>query len=412
MLLKQLSQIQSDQPSITHDPEQLRAIELMLTAGVGVVTGGPGTGKTSTTKTALDHLDARGVKYALCAPTGKAARRMSEATGRPATTIHRLLEWQRGGFTRDRHHQLIEDAIIIDESSMLDVFLASSLLSAIDFNRTRAIFVGDANQLPPVGPGAFFRDLIASAIVPTVRLLTLHRAAQESWICRNAPKVLAGSGVELEDCKDFEWWQLPTNSAEYICKTVVDLVTKLRDEGVPLDEIQVLTPMKERAGGTKPLNKALQEVLNPRGKGVPALHAFDQDIYRGDKVIHTQNNYQLGVMNGELGYVLGDVEHQGLRVRFADDVVVKYSAKDARDLQLAYALTIHKCQGSEFKHCIVVCHSEHSHMLTRQLFYTAITRAKEKVYVVGDEHGMKKALATIHDSQRKTLLQQRLRGEL
>jgi exodeoxyribonuclease V alpha subunit len=411
MLLKQPSQPPFDQP-FTLDPEQLHAVELILTASVGVITGGAGVGKSSVTKAGLDLLDARGQTYALCAPTGKAARRLSEVTGRPATTIHRLLEWMPGGFQRDAFHKLSEDVIIVDETSMVAIDLAASLISAVDFNRTRIIFVGDANQLPPVGPGAFFRDLIASAMVPTVRLLTLHRAAQASWICRNGPKVLVGSGVELDDTTDFEWWQLPSNSAEYIVKTVVDLVVKLKAEGVPLDEVQVLTPMKERAGGTGPLNKALQAVLNPRPQGVTALHAFDQDIYRSDKVIHIRNNYELGVMNGEVGYVLGDVESYGLRVQYPGDVVVRYSPKDARDLLLAYALTIHKMQGSQVKHCIVVCHSEHQHMLTRQLLYTAITRAKEKVYIVGDVHGMKKALATVHDSQRRTLLQQRLRGEM
>jgi exodeoxyribonuclease V alpha subunit len=412
MLLKQPLQRQSELPSITLDPEQLHAVELILTAPVGVITGGAGTGKSSVTSAGLDQLDVHGQTYVLCAPTGKAARRLSEVTGRPAQTIHRLLEWGCGDFQRGPFNKLLESVILVDESSMIPLDLAAALISAVDFHRSRIIFVGDANQLPPVGAGAFFRDLIASAMVPTVRLLTLHRAAQASWICRNGPKVLVGAGVELEDTTDFEWWQLPSDSAPYIVKTVVDLVQKLKGEGVPLDELQVLSPMKERAGGTSPLNKALQAVLNQKPAGAPVLHAFDQDIYCGDKVIHTRNNYELGVMNGEVGYVLGDVEPGGLRVKYPDDVVVRYSHKDARDLQLAYALTIHKMQGSQVKHCIVVCHSEHNHMLTRGLFYTAITRAKQNVYVVGDVHGMKKALATVHDSQRRTLLQQRLRGEM
>lgn len=350
MLLKQPSQPPFD-PPFTLDPEQLHAVELILTASVGVITGGAGCGKSTVCNTGLDQLDALGRTYALCAPTGKAARRLSEVTGRPATTIHRLLEWLPTGFQRGAFHKLSEDVICCDESSMLDVNLAAALISAVDFNRTRIIFIGDANQLPPVGPGAFFRDLIASAMVPTVRLLTLHRAAQASWIYRNGPKVLTGAGVELDDTADFEWWQLPSNSAEYIVKTVVDLVRKLKNEGVPLDEVQVLTPMKERAGGTGPLNKALQAVLNPRPPGAAALHAFDQDIYRADKVIHIRNNYELGVMNGEVGYVLGDVESHGLRVKYPGDVVVRYSPKDARDLLLAYALTVHKCVAEDTLVC-------------------------------------------------------------
>jgi exodeoxyribonuclease V alpha subunit len=389
---------------MTADVDQDAAVEVMCHEPIAVVTGGPGVGKTTCTRQACDWLDANGISYALCAPTGKAARRMREATGRTARTIHRLLEWSPEGFRRHAQDPLGEQRIICDESSMIDIRLASWLLDAIAAG-THVTFVGDANQLPPVGPGAFFRDLIASDRVPVITLKTLHRAAQDSWICRNAPKVLSGEPLELDDIRDFEWWQMDGGDAEHVGQVVLDIIGKIDR---PQDEVQVLTPMKKRKGGTEPLNAMLQAHLNS-SRGLE-YKVWDQAIKQGDRIMQTRNDYTLGVFNGEVG-IVSEVMRKHLVVKF-DDTYVKYDHDAAKNLQLAYAMTIHKSQGSEWPAVIVVCHSEHSFMLSRQLLYTAMTRAKGEVYLVGDERGLQIALRTVKDAKRRTLLQQRLRGEL
>jgi exodeoxyribonuclease V alpha subunit len=387
------------------DPDQAEAVKLMLDAPVSVVTGGPGVGKTTTIHAATSALDKDGISYALCAPTGKAARRMTEATGKPASTIHRLLEWSPDGFRRYAQNKLSEALIICDESSMLDIRLAADLLEAV---AGRIVFVGDANQLPPVGPGAFFRDLITSEAVPVVTLKTLHRAAQESWICRNAPKVLAGDPLELEDIDDFGWYEMDTADVEHIPDVVLDIVREEMREGLSLEDAQVLAPMKTRKGGVVPLNVMLQSHLNP--SQALGYKIFDETIRPGDRVMQTRNNYDLGIFNGEVGVVM-DTTQRHITVRF-DDRAIEFKHGDARDLRLAYAMTIHKSQGSEWPVVIVVCHSEHGFMLTRQLLYTALTRSKDRVYIVGDRRGLQTALRTVKDAQRKTLLQQRLTGAL
>lgn len=406
------------------DSDQDRAVDLMMEAPVSIVTGGPGVGKTTTMQAAVNELEARKISYSLCAPTGKAARRLSETTGRPASTIHRLLEWSQGEFTRHSGNPLDAQMVVVDESSMVDIHLASWLLNAVNRSRTRVCFVGDKDQLPPVGPGAFFRDIIESKVFPTVWLRTLHRAAQESWICRNAPKVLAGRGVELEDVDDFEWHQLdPRMDAAAIGDVCLNIVqTELRDRtlverhpggarhkrAVELDDIQVLTPMKKRKGGTVPLNGLLQMQLNAsKDKG---YKIFDEVIRPGDRVMQTVNNYDLNVFNGEVGTV-NNINPDSVVVNFSG-ALVAYKHGDARALQLAYAATIHKSQGSQWPIVVVVCHSAHSFMLTRQLLYTALSRAQARVYIVGDERGIKRALATDKDTRRRTLLQQRLHGEI
>ena len=389
---------------MTDDLDQDNAVEMMCHEPVSVVTGGPGVGKTTCTRQACDWLDGNGISYALCAPTGKAARRMHEATGRQARTIHRLLEWSPEGFRRGAHDPLSEKRIICDESSMIDIRLASWLLEAVGAG-THITFVGDADQLPPVGPGAFFRDLIASGTVPVITLKTLHRAAQDSWICRNAPKVLSGAPLELDDISDFEWWQMEGNDAEHVGQVCLDII---KASERPLSEIQVLTPMKKRKGGTEPLNAMLQANLNS-SRGLE-YKVWDQAIKTGDRIMQTRNDYNLGVFNGEVG-IVDSITRKNLVVQY-DDMRVTYDHDAAKNLQLAYAMTIHKSQGSEWPAVVVVCHSEHSFMLTRQLLYTALTRAKGEVYIVGDERGLQIALRTVKDAQRRTLLQQRLRGEL
>ncbi len=390
------------------DDVQREAVRLIESAPIGVVTGGPGRGKTTILKEALTNLH----DYELAAPTGKAARRMSEATGREARTIHRLLGWTPKGFTYGSglgQVPLNTDVVLIDESSMVDIKLGASLMSALG-NHTRIIFVGDADQLPPVGPGALFRDLIASTRVPVVRLDKLYRAAAESWVCRNAPKILQGQPLETEDIHDFSWYQIGDGDAENISQVVLDILKEQMAAGVPLDSMQVLTPMKIREGGTREINAKLQPTLNARGIKGPGWKLWDDmTIYVADRVMQTKNNYELNVFNGEVGTVYSVDKHE-LVVKFDSDAVVTYTHEHARALQLAYASTIHKFQGSEIDDVIVVCHSSQHNMLTRQLFYTAITRAKRRVFLVGDKKGLQTALRTSRDEQRKTRLVARIQG--
>ena len=384
------------------DPSQKRAVDLLCTKPFGIVTGGPGTGKTTCLRQALVRMERHEVRYALAAPTGKAAKRMSEATGRAASTIHRLLGWKRTGFDHGADNTLPFDVVIIDEASMLDVELAAALVGALDA-RTRFMLVGDANQLPSVGPGRVLADLVDYDVVPVARLERVHRAAQESWICRNAPRVLAGKPLDLDPRPDFAFVQVEDATA--IGKTVAELVSRPAYRAS-----QVLSPQRTGACGVTALNQTLQAELNP---AAPEKHEWGLDgrvLREGDPVIHTVNNYQLEVFNGEVGVLSCDVEERPY-VRFEDREVF-YGPMSLSQLQLAYALTVHKYQGSEVAWAICIVHSAHSFMLTKQLFYTAITRAKKGVILVGNQDGLRQALSTNRPEKRNTTLIERITGEL
>lgn len=407
--------------NIVLDPSQEAAVELLLEARVGIVTGGPGTGKTTTLRTALDRLDALPApkrddetrdfaRYRLAAPTGKAARRMGEATGREAVTIHRLLDYGprfdgRGvGFRRDENSPIEADLVVVDESSMIDVRLGAALMRAIDFGRTRLVLVGDADQLPSVGPGRVFADLIESGEVPVARLSTLHRAAAGSWVCANAPVVLEGSRPSLLERSDFRW--VPAEAAVDAARLAVEVIARdLPARGI--EGAQLLVPQRTGSAGVDSLNKTLQAELNPPRPGEKAWKREGFELRPGDRVIQTVNSYELGVMNGEVGEVLrADSE---LVVDF-DGREVAYNAMTVAGLRLAYALTIHKSQGSEWPWVVVLCHSTHAYMLSRQLLYTAITRAKKGVVLVGDERGLDLALMNVAPTKRNTTLVERLKG--
>lgn len=381
------------------DPSQERAVALMLCAPFSIVTGGPGTGKSTTLRTALTKLLGEGKRVALAAPTGKAARRMSEATGGyEASTIHRLLGWTRDGWLYHEGNKLPYDVVIIDESSMIDVRLAADLMAALP-GYARIIFVGDANQLPSVGPGRVLADLVESNAVPIARLTHVHRAAAESWICRNAPKVLAGVALELAPLPDFRF--IEADSIDDVAAAVRRVVTLPEYKGA-----QVLSPQRTTAAGTEALNNALQGVLNPP-KGPGAEWKLGETLLReGDRVIHTKNDYTLNVYNGEVGTILG-VSQSEMVVDFGDRQIC-YSRDAAFALDLAYALTIHKCQGSEFAWVVCIVHSGHSYMLTRQLFYTAITRAKTGVILIGNQKGIAVATSAKAPPVRNTALVARM----
>lgn len=406
--------------SITLDPSQRIAVELMLSARVGIVTGGPGVGKSTITGVALDRLDAlhaqlldsagpRGVEahqppYLLAAPTGKAARRMSEATGREAMTIHRLLKYGLGQpWGHTRHYPLPTACVIVDEASMVDVELAAALFDAIDPTTTRLILVGDRNQLPSVGAGKVFADLISSGAVPVAELTTLHRSAAESWVCRNAPLVLAGKAPDLRPLPDFQWANVPT--AHAAAQAALSWARQM--------DAQILIPQRTAECGTNAVNRLAQAEMNPKRQGEAAISVKGRDeagsyeIRPRDRVIQTKNDYQQDVMNGETGVVLEVTDGGAVTVDF-DGREVTLTGLDAHRLQLAYALTIHKSQGSEWPWVVVLCHSSHTYMLSRALLYTAITRAKKGVVVVGDEAGLERALDNDRDARRNTTLAQRI----
>lgn len=379
------------------DQSQQLAVDLMTRERFGVVTGGPGTGKTTTLRAALARLE--GQSIALAAPTGKAARRMSEATGEPAITIHRLLEWSRDGFQRCESTPIAADVVFIDESSMIDIRLFAALIGAIDFEATRLILIGDADQLPPVGPGAPFADVIRAGAVPVARLTTLHRAARDSWICRNAPIVLAGRRPQLDGCPDLSF--VECDETDQVVEAAIRVMTDR--PGTP-----ILTPQNSGPAGVDLLNAEGQRVCNPS----PPTSAIigDRKIGQGDPVIQTRNNYDLGIMNGEIGAVTR-AQKSPLVISAAigaGEEPIEYQGAAAYDLRLAYALTIHKSQGSEWDWVAVVCHSTHFRMLSRQLFYTAITRAKLGVILIGNKRGIDQAIKNAAPARRNTSLAERL----
>lgn len=404
--------------SLERDESQEKAIDLICKrsgAGprVGVITGGPGTGKTTCLKRALEALGP-GCKVELAAPTGKAAKRMKQATGVDARTIHRLLEWKPfKGFSRNADAPIDADVIVVDEASMIDIELAAALFDAIG-PRSRLVLVGDVNQLPPVGPGRPFADMIASGLVPVARLTKLHRSARESWVARNAPAVLRGEPLELGECRDFRYVH---------CEHAGEIMASVRAEVERLHalqlESQVLIPQSTGKAGTEVGNAELQGVFNPLPAGVrfedaAYLPRKSGPIREGDRVIQTKNDYTLDVFNGDIGDVVS-IEKGKVVVSMQDDKgprEVAYTLEQTNSLYLAYALTIHRSQGSEWPWIVCVVHSTHTFMLTRQLLYTAITRAREGVVIIGDDRGIKTALSVGRVPERNSTLIERMTGQL
>jgi exodeoxyribonuclease V alpha subunit len=398
---------------ITLDPSQAAAVDLMVCARIGIITGGPGTGKTTITRAALEIMESGGERCLLAAPTGKASKRLSEATGREAVTVHRLLKFDpsSNGFAHGEDCPLDASVVIVDEASMLDVVLGAALLSAIDRSNTRLLLVGDADQLPPVGPGQVFADLIASGAVPVARLTSPHRAAAKSWVCCSAQRIIAGKLPDLAPAPDFEF--VSTADAGNIVPTVQKLVTG--DGRFASVAPQVLAPQHTGVAGVARLNGALQDALNPlsprqahvRRSAAKGEESVPGTLRVGDPVIQRSNSYSLEVMNGELGRIRRVDRGRVTVTYFGGDV--EYDSKDAAGLDLAYALTVHRTQGSEFDWVLVVCHSTHTFMLSRNLLYTAVTRAKKGVVIVGDQAGIRRATRPLRkDDVRLTALPERV----
>lgn len=383
-------------------PQQQEAVIRALTSGALVITGGPGTGKTTILRFILRIVQNMGLSCELCAPTGRAAKRMAEATGVPARTIHRLLEYGYGGegFLRDEENPVETDLIIVDEMSMVDVPLMHALLRAVGPS-TRLLMVGDADQLPPVGAGNVLRDVIESGAVPVMRLTDIYRQTERGMIVENAHRINNGQPPELSSGKeDFLFEEIA--AAEDVARRVVGLCTGRVNRLLtrePRKDVQVLVPMKKGPLGVYALNARIQTAMNPPGQQKRERKHGDVVFREGDKVMQVKNNYKLswkkaryngiaeeglGVFNGDLGTILRiDSTEQELEVLFDDERAAVYDFTMLDELSLAYAVTVHKSQGSEFPIVILPLISGAPSLMTRNLLYTAVTRAREQVYILG-----------------------------
>ncbi|WP_333792355.1 ATP-dependent RecD-like DNA helicase [Megamonas funiformis] len=397
--------------------KQKEAIKACLHHGVLVLTGGPGTGKTTVIKGILSILKAQGLKIRLAAPTGRAAKRLSETTGQKALTIHRLLEANnlaqddnlQLGFSKDIDDQLDADVIILDEVSMVDIVLMHHFLNAVP-DGCRIILVGDTDQLPAVGPGSVLKDIICSQKIPAIRLDEIFRQAQTSMIIQNAHIINAGRLPDLrKQYSDFVFYEL--NDDTSITQKILDLCTKdLPHEGFNvLKDVQVLSPMHRFLCGVENLNLMLQEQLNPK-KNQDELKYSSQTFRVGDKVMHIRNNYQKNVFNGDIGFIQ-DINNEKLTVDYFDHIVT-YEKNELNELTLAYASSVHKSQGSEYKVVIIPLSTSHYIMLQRNLLYTAITRAKQKVIIIGSKKALMTAVQSNRTQKRYTLLAERLAHKL
>ena len=390
------------------DAEQRNFVDFFHRSNVVVLTGGPGTGKTTVTKAVCDLLDVVGLRFALCALTGKAAKRCSELTGQSAYTVHKFLKARPAlaswGFNSLNKIQGLK-YVICDESSMLDIRLAYRLLEALP-DETRIIFIGDVDQLQPVGPGSFFKDLIRSNTVPVFRLKTNHRQGKGSLIADNALAINRGELKFNFNNEDF--FYIEAENAPVIREQLIHIIDVLRDKLGYTDfvhDVQVLTPQKRTSVGTEKLNEMLRFRMNPEANP-------DEDFSVGDKVMQIRNDYDLNVFNGFVGRIVSVRRGEYLIDFFdtEDDKLVDYPIKNKKSLIHAYACTVHKYQGSEVKVGIIVVSSTHTWMLTRNLIYTGITRCKEVCILVGDKMGLKKAIKNNREQERYSRLLERLQA--
>jgi exodeoxyribonuclease V alpha subunit len=393
--------------------EQRRAVQTALTDKVTVLTGGPGTGKTVTVRTVIAALEAMRREYALCAPTGRAAKRLSEATDRPAKTVHRLLEYSpQHGFQRNEDHPLEVDCLIVDEASMLDLLLTNRLLKAVD-PAAHVLFVGDVDQLPSVGAGDILRDIIASDQVAVVRLTEIFRQAADSGIVVNAHRINRGQFPVLNEFDDFYFFS--KEDPELAAELLVDIVERRipRKFGLDaLDDVQVMAPMYRGSCGVSNLNEMLQGALNPPSPRKQERRLGGRVFRVGDKVMQTRNNYDKDIYNGDIGRVIRiDSVEQTLTVR-VDDRPVSYDWAELDELVHAFAISVHKSQGSEYFAVVMPILTQHYLLLQRNLLYTAVTRARQLVVLVGTRQAIWIAVRNDKVSERHSGLGVRLRERL
>jgi len=394
------------------DPTQRHALSAAITEKILVVTGGPGTGKTTLVRGLTSILETKGHSVELAAPTGRAAKRLAEATGQKARTIHRLLEYTPAdhAFSRCLDNPIAAGHIVVDECSMLDVELAAALLLAVP-DQGRVLFVGDADQLPSVGPGSVLADLIASGALPVVRLEHIFRQAARSLIVQNAHRINRGQMPLIpEDPGDADFFFIERDDPAALVATVGELVRNRipRAFGLdPVDDIQVMAPMHRGDAGVATLNEHLRQLLNPP-RGETELVQGSRSFRGGDKIMQVRNNYDLEIFNGDLGRIASiDPEKRSILALF-DGRLVEIPPEGIEDLQLAYCSTIHKAQGSEFPAVVIVLHHSHHIMLERNLLYTAVTRGRRLVVIVGSRRALHRAVRTTTQRRRYTGLAPRL----
>ena len=392
---------------IQYDEVQAQAVQEAARSKVMVLTGGPGTGKTTTVQGIIAAYGQMGLRILLAAPTGRAAKRMSEATGLPAKTIHRLLECKPPeGYQRNEENPLEGDVLIVDECSMIDIILMNSLLKALPRNM-RLVLVGDIDQLPSVGAGNVLRDIIDSGRFPVIRLTRIFRQAQQSRIITNAHRINKGEFPDISNGRNTDFFFINNEEPEAAVQEIVALVSsKLpRYYGVKPSEVQVLTPMQRGVLGGTNLNQTLQAALNPEGEGL-RRGGFIFRLY--DKVMQVKNNYDKEVFNGDIGRITAvDLQERTLQVMF-DGRVIEYDVSELDELVHAYATTIHKAQGSEYPIVVMPILMTHFVMLQRNLLYTGITRAKKVLVMIGSKKALAYAVHNVTVSQRNTKLKERL----
>ncbi|TGX81430.1 ATP-dependent RecD-like DNA helicase [Muribaculum intestinale] len=395
---------------IVYDDVQQAAIQKALDSKVMVLTGGPGTGKTTTTQGIIEAFKVREKTILLAAPTGRAAKRMTEATGMEAKTIHRLLEYSpMDGYKRNEENPLEGDVLIVDECSMIDILLFYNLMKAIP-EKMRLILVGDIDQLPSVGAGNVLRDIIDSNKIPVVRLTRIFRQAQTSRIVMNAHTINAGHFPNIQNGQETDFFFIKQENPDEIVKLIIGLVRDRLSKryGYPPKEIQVLTPMQRGTVGAANLNIELQNALNPSG---PSLARGGYTYRQGDKVMQIRNNYDKSVFNGDIGYItVVDTNERTLSVTF-DSRLVEYDISELDELVLAYVVTIHKSQGSEFPVVVMPITMKQFVMLQRNLIYTGITRAKKICVLVGTTKALAFAVHNQTVSKRNTKLRERLNNK-
>ena len=415
---------------IEYSGEQTQAMREAATSGLLLITGGPGTGKTTILRGILELLGQNQLRCLLAAPTGRAAKRLTEVTGEDASTIHRLLEagidpaTGKMFFARDGENPLKCDAVIVDEMSMVDVSLLYSLLQAIPTGK-RLILVGDPDQLPPVGPGFPFGDMLRSGSLPTVRLTEIFRQAQKSLIVMNAHRVNQGEMPDLK-CVSSDFFFMRRTSEEAVCALIRDLcATRLPQKmGIPTDQIQVLSPTRKGAVGTVNLNRLLQAALNPQSPDKKERSYGDYQFREGDRVMQIRNNYDIlwkkadgsavgaGIFNGDVGRIQTiDPASETLTVLF-DDRLAEYDFTQLGELEPAYAMTVHKSQGSEYRAVILTAWNGSPYLLSRSILYTAITRARELLIIVGREETVGVMVENARKNRRYSGLKLRLQGKV